>query len=71
MKKVFTVTGMKCEHCEARVENAIKEVDGVNVNGAKADHTADNVTVEYDENAVSPSQLKDAVDALGRYELSL
>ncbi|MDD6379830.1 MAG: cation transporter [Prevotella sp.] len=69
MKKVFTVTGMKCEHCEARVENAIKEVNGVN--GVKADHTADNVTVEYDENAVSPSQLKDAVDALGRYELSL
>lgn len=69
MKKVFTVTGMKCEHCEARVENAIKEVNGVN--SAKADHTADNVTVEYDEDAVSPSQLKDAVDALGRYELSL
>lgn len=69
MKKVFTVTGMKCEHCEARVENAIKEINGVS--NAKADHVANSVTVDYDESAVSPSQLKNAVDALGRYEFSI
>lgn len=69
MEKVFTVTGMKCEHCEARVENAIKEINGVSK--VMADHVANNVTVDYDENAVTPSQLKEAVDALGRYEFSL
>lgn len=68
MKKVFTVTGMKCEHCEARVVNALKELAGVS--SAKADHNANNVTVDYDENAVTPEQMKEAVDALGRYEMS-
>lgn len=66
MEKVFTVTGMKCEHCEARVENALKELNGVN--GAKADHVANTVTVDYDENVITPAQMKEAVDALGRYE---
>ncbi len=58
---------MKCEHCEANVENALKALDGVA--GAKADHTANNVTVEYDETKVTPQQMKAAVDALGRYEM--
>ena len=69
MEKPFTVTGMKCEHCEARVENAIKGVEGVC--NAKADHTSNSVTVDYDDNKVSPSQLKDAVDTLGRYNMDI
>lgn len=66
MEKTFTVNGMKCEHCEARVENALKGINGVN--SAKADHNAKNVTVDYDENAVTPEQMKEAVNALGKYE---
>lgn len=58
---------MKCEHCEARVEEALKTLDGVA--GAKADRTANSVTVEYDEGKVTPQQMKEAVDALGRYEM--
>lgn len=69
MEKVFQVTGMKCEHCEARVENALKNLNGVK--SAKADHNANNVTVDYDESAVTPEQLKGAVDGIGHYELSL
>lgn len=68
MKKTFTVTGMKCEHCEARVENALKELNGVN--SAKADHNANNVTVDYDEANVTPEQMTEAVNALGRYEMN-
>ena len=68
MKKTFTVTGMKCEHCEARVENALKELNGVN--SAKADHNANNVTVDYDEANVPPEQMTEAVNALGRYEMN-
>lgn len=68
MKKTFTVTGMKCEHCEARVENALKELYGVN--SAKADHNANNVTVDYDEANVTPEQMTEAVNALGRYEMN-
>lgn len=68
MKKTFTVTGMKCEHCEARVENALKELNGVN--SAKADHNANNVTVDYDEANVTPEQMTEAINALGRYEMN-
>lgn len=68
MKKTFTVTGMKCEHCEARVENALKELNGVN--SAKANHNANNVTVDYDEANVTPEQMTEAVNALGRYEMN-
>ena len=68
MKKTFTVTGTKCEHCEARVENALKELNGVN--SAKADHNANNVTVDYDEANVTPEQMTEAVNALGRYEMN-
>lgn len=69
MEKVFTVTGMKCEHCEARVNNALMELNGVN--NAKADHNANNVTVDFDENTVTPEQMKEAVDSLGRYEMEV
>lgn len=69
MEKVFAVNGMKCEHCEANVENALKALDGVSA--ANADHVANTVDVSYDENAVTPEQMKDAVNALGRYEMAL
>ena len=68
-KQVFTVEGMKCVHCEAKVEAALKALDGVKE--VKADHDADNVTIEYDEASVQPEQMKEAVDDLGRFEMVL
>ena len=68
-KQVFTVEGMKCTKCEAKVEDAICALAGVN--SAKADHEAGNVAVEFDEATVSPAQMKDAVDDLGRFEMIL
>ena len=68
-KSVFAVSGMKCGHCKATVENALKTVLGVvsaDANLADAD-----VIVEYDDSLVSPSQLKEAVDNSGRFELNL
>ena len=29
MKKLIIIEGMTCSHCEKRVENALKEIDGV------------------------------------------
>ena len=68
-KQVFTVEGMKCTKCEAKVEDALKALDGVEA--AKADHEACNVSIEFDEAKVSPEQMKDAVDDLGRFEMIL
>ncbi len=67
--KTFNVEGMKCPHCKANVENAIKALTGVVK--AEASVEAKNVTVEYDPDTVSPQQIKDAVDGSGRYELVL
>lgn len=69
MKKVFTVNGMKCPHCKANVENALKGLDGVSsAEVSLADH---NVAVDYDETKVNPNQMKEAVDNAGHYEMEL
>lgn len=68
-KNVFKVSGMKCEHCKANVENALQAVDGVQ--RAEVSLADACVEVEYDESVVAPDQLKDAVDNSGRYEMSL
>ena len=60
---------MKCVHCKANVENALTAVAGVRT--AEASLEDADVTVEYDENKVTPDQLKAAVDNSGRYEMSL
>ena len=62
-------SGMKCVHCKANVENALKAVDGVQ--SAEVNLEDANVTVEYDESKVTSSHLKDTVDNCGRYEMSL
>ena len=57
MKKTFSVSGMKCSHCAANVENALKAVKGV-------------VSAEAQLEDNSEADLKAAVDATGRYELT-
>ncbi len=69
IKTVFEVSGMKCTNCELKVEGAIAALDGIHA--VKANHDANNVTVEYDETEVTPAAIKEAVDDLGRFELEL
>ncbi|HCJ46051.1 MAG TPA: copper resistance protein CopZ [Prevotella sp.] len=68
MKKTFNVSGMKCSHCAANVENALKAVKGVVSAEAQLDDKT--VTVEFDGQQTSEADLKAAVDATGRYELT-
>lgn len=67
--RFFTVNGMRCEHCKASVENAIKEIAGVET--AEVDLANKTVKVSYDSNLVSLDKIKAAVDAIGRFELIL
>lgn len=60
---------MKCPHCKAKVEDALRAVAGVQQ--AEVNLPAASVTVSYDEVLVQPKMLKEAVDLLGRFELSL
>lgn len=69
IKKTFGVTGMKCVNCKARVEGALKELLGVDE--AIANLEEGNVTVDYNEAQVTPQAMKDAVDDLGRFEMTL
>jgi copper chaperone len=66
-EQTFTVEGMKCEHCEMNVEKAVMSVAGVQ--SAKADRNAKSLTVVYDESAVSPADIKNAVEDAGRFEM--
>lgn len=68
-KQTFTVSGMKCVHCKMHVEDALRAVPGVSE--AVADLAKGQVAVSYDDNLVTPAMLKQAVDAAGRYTLSL
>ena len=52
---IFAVSGMKCVHCKANVENALKSLNGVK--SAEANLEKANVNVEYDESVVTPAQL--------------
>ena len=67
--KIFAVSGMKCEHCKAYVEEALKALEGVEA--AEASVGGQNVVVTYDEASVTPDQLEQAVDQSGRYRLTL
>ena len=59
MTKTMKVTGMMCEHCEARVEKALNAIDGVA--SCKADHNANEVKVELSKE-VDDAVLKKAVE---------
>lgn len=68
-KKTFTVNGMKCVHCKANVERAIRALSGVA--SAEVSLEDKSVVVEYDASAVNPEAIKNAVDASGHYEMEL
>lgn len=68
-KKTFTVSGMKCVNCKANVERALKALPGVAEAVVSLDDA--NVTVNYDEALVTPQDMKDSVEELGRFEMTI
>ena len=69
VRKIYSVSGMKCEHCKANVEQSLKSLSGIQ--DAKVSLVDANVTIEFEENYVTPQQIKEVVDSCGRYELTL
>ncbi|MBO4722499.1 MAG: heavy-metal-associated domain-containing protein [Muribaculaceae bacterium] len=68
-KNTFTVTGMRCVNCKANVERAIKALPGVVEAVVSLEDAC--VVVEYDEAQVTPQDMKDAVEDLGRFEMTI
>ena len=64
MKKVITINGMSCAHCQARVEKALNEIEGAE---AKVDLKKKIATVTM-QTAVKDETLKNAVEQAG-YEV--
>lgn len=67
MKKVITVEGMSCEHCQARVEKALNAIEGVE---AKVDLKKKTATVNM-QNPVADEVLKNAVKEAGYEPVSV
>lgn len=63
----LNVKGMSCGHCVKAVEGALNELNGVE--RALVDLQAGTVTVDYQENAVTLDQLKEAIEEAG-YEVA-
>jgi copper ion binding protein len=68
-KKTFTVEGMKCEMCKAKVEEALCAIEGVE--SAEVSLNDKSVEVVFDDATVSCDDLKDAVEDAGRFEMIL
>ncbi|MCI8401638.1 MAG: heavy metal translocating P-type ATPase [Lachnospiraceae bacterium] len=63
MKQRFDVTGMSCSACQAHVEKAVRKLSGVE--DVAVNLLANNMTVEYDEGAITDEQIIAAVTDAG------
>lgn len=64
----LTVTGMTCDHCVAKVEKALNEVDGVW--GVFVELDGGTAEVDFDDAKAAPDRLTEAVKAAG-YEATV
>ena len=62
---VFNVKGMMCKGCENRVENALKNIDGIE--DVKADHNLEQVKVTLSKD-VNKEQIINKIEDIG-YEV--
>lgn len=60
-QRIMTVEGMRCENCEARVENALNRLDGI---VCKANWKKKSAVVSYSRE-VADSLLKETVEKMG------
>ncbi len=63
MEQTLNVQGMTCGHCKMSVENALKDLEGVQT--AEVNLDAGNVAVTYDEAKVNQDAMKEAIEDQG------
>lgn len=63
MKQTFNITGMSCKHCVAKVEEAVKELPGIDK--VKINLKKSNGVVKFDESQVSEAEIAAKVTAAG------
>ena len=62
-KEVFQVEGMSCNHCKMAVETAVKKMPGMLL--AEVDLTKKTLCVEYENEKITPLQIRQAVEEAG------
>lgn len=63
MKQKFDITGMTCSACSAHVEKAVNKLEGVR--RAEVSLMTNSMNVEYDEAALAPESIIQAVVQAG------
>ncbi|AOF49380.1 copper chaperone CopZ [Tetragenococcus halophilus subsp. halophilus] len=63
MKQKFSIEGMSCGHCVARVENAVNELPGIQK--VKIHLKRSNGTVKFDEGQVNSEQIAEKINDTG------
>lgn len=65
MKKTFVIEDLECAHCAAKMEEAVKKIDGVTF--AAVNFLKSNITVEADD-AVFDAVMKQAAKECKKIE---
>lgn len=65
MEKIIKVEGMSCGHCEKRVENALKELNKVEIIEISADKNQVIINIDNNEDL---EEVKEAIEDAG-YEV--
>ena len=60
---ILTVEGMSCGHCEKRVEQKLGALPGVKK--VKADHSANRVTVSFNEKKTDETAVRGVISNCG------
>lgn len=59
-QEIINVEGMSCDHCKNAVESALAKMNGVSA--AEVDLEKGQVRVDYNEEKVQLSDMKDAIE---------
>ena len=62
-QEIINVEGMSCDHCKNAVESALAKIKGVSA--AEVDLEKGQVRVDYNEDKVQLSDMKDAIEDQG------
>ncbi len=68
MKKIIEISGMSCEHCQARVEKALNGIDGVS---AKVELKKNRAVVNLANEGINEETLREAVTEAGYEVISI
>ena len=63
MKKEYNISGMGCAACSAKIENKLKNQEGV-IN-ISVNLLSEKMTIEFDEKIITDKDIKDIVTKLG------